>query len=172
MRIGGVGEPAARGSVRHRFLHTLDRARLVDDFHVAPSSFLRIAEHLCVYGCRRREIQQIIRTISLVRHTQGGKQKKRECMRCFFVAGHTHHVHTQTAVFYVYAYQMQYFEVQSRQELHEMRPIHVWHSRKGTTGQQRTKRGFGIGEQGGSIIYSWNGRSPFGNIESVVEERQ
>lgn len=50
IRIGGVGEPAARGSVRHRFLHTLDRAWLVDDFHAAPSSFLRMVGEFFSYS--------------------------------------------------------------------------------------------------------------------------
>lgn len=38
MRIGGVGEPAAKARGRHRFLHTFESAWLVDDFH-PPSSF-------------------------------------------------------------------------------------------------------------------------------------
>lgn len=37
MRIGGVGDPAARSNVRHRFRHTLESAWVVEDFH-PPSS--------------------------------------------------------------------------------------------------------------------------------------
>ena len=39
IRIGGVGDPAARSTVRHRLRHTFERALEVDGFHPPSSSF-------------------------------------------------------------------------------------------------------------------------------------